>query len=55
LVGPALSVGLSVQWVNCGKASDWIWMSFGVAIEVRGMGVFDGVEIVKGREEAVWG
>ena len=29
-LSPALSVGLSVWWMNCGKTADWIWMPFGV-------------------------
>ena len=44
-----LSVGLS--GVYCGKTADWMWVISGVG---RGMGVFDGVEIVEG-EEAVSG
>jgi len=43
-----LLVCQSVWWVNCGKTSDWIWMPFGVVSGVgQGMGVLDGVEIIK--------
>ena len=35
---------MSIQWVNCGKTADWIWMPFGVVSGVcRGMSVLDGV------------
>jgi len=46
-----LSVCRSVQWVNCGKTADWIWMSFGVVSKVgRGISVLDAglMEIVEG-------
>jgi len=50
-----VSVCLSVCRVYCGKTADWIWMPFGVVSSVgQGMGVLDGVEIVKG-ERAVLG
>jgi len=38
-----LSVCLSVQWANCGKTADWIWMPFGVMSGVsQWMSVLDG-------------
>jgi len=46
------SVGLSVQWVNCGKMVYFIWMPFRMVSRVgRRMGVLDGVEIVKGKAQ----
>ena len=45
-----LSVCLSVRKVYCGKTAEWNRMPFGVVNGVgRGMGVLDGVVIVKGR------
>ena len=50
-----LSVGLSVRKVYCGKTTNWIRMLFGMVSGVgQGMGVLDGVVIVKG-EGAVFG
>ena len=50
-----LSICLSVQKVYCSKTADWIQMSFGVVSEVsRGMGVLDGVVIIKGKGQ-FWG
>jgi len=38
--------------VYCGKLAEWIWTPFGVVSGVgRGMGVLDGVDIVKGEGE----
>jgi len=51
-----LLVSLSVQKVYCGKMADWIRMPFGVVSGVgRGMGVLDGVVIVKGEEVSFGG
>ena len=35
IISVGQSVCQSVQWVNCGKTDDWIWMFFGV---VNGVG-----------------
>jgi len=36
--------------VYCGKTTDWIWMPFWVVSGVgQGMGVLDGMVIVKGK------
>ena len=49
------SVSRSVQWVNCWKTADWIWMSFGVVSGVgRGMGVLDGWRSSE-RKRQFWG
>ena len=46
------SVCLSVRKVYCGKTADWIRMPFRMVNEVcRGMGVLDGVVIVKGKRQ----
>jgi len=48
-------VGLSVQKMYSGKTADWIQMPLGMVSGVgRGMGVLDGVVIVKG-ERLFWG
>ena len=48
----SLSVSLSVQWVNCGRMADWIWVPFGLVSGLgRGMGVLDGVHIWKRERE----
>jgi len=45
-----LLVCRSVRKVYCGKTADWIQMPFGMVSGVgRGMGVLDGVVIVKGK------
>jgi len=48
-----LSVGLSVRKVFCGKMADWIRMPFRVSGVSQGMGVLDGVVIVRGKGEVL--